>query len=57
MPPHSLFDFGFEPLEVSEHFALLFYRVDLGVHGEIVDEREIVSASTECSYLGRSPYI
>ena len=57
MSTRSLLDFVFEPLEVSEHFALLSHWVDPGVPGEIIDERDIVSASAECSYFGRSPYI
>ena len=57
MSTHSLFGFGFESLEVSEHFAFLSHGVDPGMPGEIVDERDIVSASAECSYLGRFLYI
>ena len=57
MLTRSFFDFGFKPLEVSEHFALLSHRIDPGVPGEVVDERDIISASAECGYLGRSPYI
>ena len=57
MPTRRFFDFGFEPLEVSEHFALLSHEIDPGVLGEVVDERDIISASAECDYLGRSPYI
>ena len=53
----SLFSFGFELLEVSKHFTLLPHRVDPGVPGKIVNKRDIVSASAECTYLGRSPYI
>ena len=43
MPTRSFFDFGFESLEVSEHFAFLSHRVDSGMHGEINDERDIMS--------------
>ena len=57
VPACSLFSFGFELLEVSEHFTLLPHRVDPGVPGKIVNKRDIISASAECTYLGRSPYI
>ena len=53
----GFFDFVFKSLDVSEHFALLPHRVDPGVLGEVVDEEHIISASTECSRLCRSPYI
>ena len=45
------------PLEMSEYFALLSHRIGSGVPREVVDERDIISASAVCGYLGRSPYI
>ena len=57
MLTRSLFSFGFELLEVSEHFTFLSHRVDPGVPGEVVDEHDVVSASAESTYLGQSPYI
>ena len=49
---HSdIFDFVFKLLEVCEHFTLLPHRKDLGVLGEVVDERDVVSTSTECDRL------
>ena len=52
-----LFDFILESLEEQEHFILLPHREYLGVPREVVDERGVVSASAESTYLGRSPYI
>ena len=57
MVTRGFFDFAFEFLEVSEHFALMPHRVDLGVLGEVVDEEHVISASAECCRLSRSPYI
>ena len=57
VPTHSFFDFGFEILEVTEHFAFLPHRVDAGMHGEVLNECNIVSAPAECGYLDRSPCI
>ena len=48
MPTYAFFNFIFEPLEVVEHFAHLFHRVELGMPGEVTDERDIISATTEC---------
>ena len=38
MSTNGFFDFAFKFLEVSEHFALLSHRIDLGVAGEVIDE-------------------
>ena len=57
MPTSCLFDFAFEFLEMSEHFALLLHRVDPRVPGEVVDEEQVILASAECSRLSRSPYV
>ena len=57
MPNNRLFDFAFEFLEVSKHFALLSHRVDPGVPGVVIDEEHVISASAECSRLSRSPYV
>ena len=57
MPARSLFGFGFELVEVSEHFTFLSRRVDPGMPGEVIDERDVVSASAESTYFGQSPYI
>jgi hypothetical protein len=57
VPTRSLLGLGFELLEVSEYFTLLPHWVDPGVPGKIVNKRDIISASAECTYLGRSPYI
>ena len=57
MPTRSFFDLSFEPLEVFEYFTLLSHWVDPGVPGEVVDERDVIAASAERGYLGRSPYI
>ena len=51
MSTNRLFDFAFEFLEVSEHFALLPHRVDPSVLGEVIDEEHVVSASAECSRM------
>ena len=53
MLTYGLFDFLLEFLEVSEHFSLLPRRVDPGVPREVVDERDIISASAKCGYLCR----
>ena len=57
MSTRSFFDFGSEPLEVSEHFSLLSHRVDPGVLGELTNGRDVISVSAECGYLGWSPCI
>ena len=57
MTTRGFFDFTLEFLEVSEHFALMPHRVDPCVPGEVIDERDVISASSECGYLGRSLYI
>ena len=57
MSTSGFFDFAFKFLEVSEHFALLPHRVDLGKLGEVVNEEHVVSASAECSHLSRSSYV
>ena len=57
MSTDGFFDFALEFLEVSEHFALIPHRIDLGVLGEVVDEEHVILASTECCCLCRSPYI
>ena len=51
------FDFIFKCLKVFEHFILLSHGVDLGLHGEVIDERHIISASVKCSHLSWSPYV
>ena len=57
MSTSRLSDFAFEFLEVSEHFALLPHRVDPGVPGVVIDKEHVISASSKCSRLSRSPYI
>ena len=42
MPACGFFNFVFEPLEVSEHFALLSQGVDPCVPGVVVDKEHVV---------------
>ena len=51
MSAGCLFDFPLEFLEVCKHFTLLPHGEDPGVPGEVVDERDIISASSECCRL------
>ena len=59
MPARGFFYFGFELLEVSEHFALFPHMVNLGMPWEVVNERHIVAKTTDSyHWVGpNSPYI
>ena len=52
MSARGFLDFILEFLEVSEHFALLPHRVDRSMPGEVIDECDIVVATSECCGLG-----
>ena len=53
MPTCGFFDSVLKCLEVFEHFVLLPYGVDPGMLGEVVNERDIISTTTECFRLSR----
>ena len=57
MPTYGFFDFTLKFLEMSKHFALLPHKVDPSVPREVVDERDIISASAKCGCLCRSPNV
>ena len=57
MPTNFFLDAAFQPLEVREHFAVLHHREDPCVERMVVDEGDVVAASTEHRRLSRSPYI
>ena len=57
MPTCGFFDFVFKPSEVSKHFIILPHRINPGMPGEVVDEHDIILATTKCCHLGWSPHI
>ena len=57
MSTRFFFNSAFELLKMCEYFALVAHRINLGVFGDIVNERDVVSASSECGHLCQSLHI